>query len=136
MRPPIAAEPAPLRCGGWLVVALFLVSGTVHLVHPQVFEPIVPPFLPSPRLLVLVSGVGELACAAGLAVRRTRRAAAWVAAALLVAVFPANVTMAVDTWRDWHAGHASAAYLALTVVRLPLQLPLIWWAWRPARRRP
>lgn len=136
MRPTRAeSAPRPLGLGGWFLVALFLGSGTLHLVRPGVFEPIVPGVLPAPRALVLVSGVAELACAAGLAWRRTRVAAGWAAALLLVAVFPANVTMSVHAWQDWRAGEASGLYLVGTLVRLPLQVPLVWWAWRVTRPR-
>ena len=114
---------------------LFTGSGVLHLVRPGVYEPIVPPFLPDPRGLVLLSGVAELLCAAGLVVRRTRRWAGWASAALLVAVFPANVTMAVDAWLDWRHGDAGTAYLLGTIVRLPLQVPLVRWAWQATRGR-
>ena len=74
--------------------------------------------------------MAELTCAAGLLWRPTRRVAGFASAVLLVAVFPANVTMAVDAWRSWQDGGDSAAYVVGTLVRLPLQVPLIWWAWR------
>ena len=60
--------------------------------------------------------------------RLTRRTAGWASALLLVAIFPANVQMAYDAWRDWQANDASGLYLVGTLVRLPLQIPLIWWA--------
>lgn len=125
----VTREPTPLRFA-WVLVVLFTVSGFVHLVRPGVFTPIVPDALPSHRLLVYVSGVAELLCAAGLVWRRTRRIAGWASVALLVAVFPANLTMAIDTWRN---DDASSAYVAGTLLRLPLQLPMIWWAWRVTR---
>lgn len=121
--------PPPLRFA-WALVVLFTVSGVVHLVRPEVFTPIVPDALPAHRFLVYLSGVAELLCAAGLVWRRTRRVAGWASAALLVAVFPANMTMAVDAWGD---DDASRGYLLATLVRLPLQLPMIWWAWRVTR---
>ena len=95
--------------------------------------PIVPDALPAHRFLVQVSGVAELACAAGLVWRRTRKMAGFASAALLVAVFPANVTMAVDAWQSWKDGGHSGWYVLGTLVRLPLQVPLIWWAWRVTR---
>ena len=55
-----------------------------------------PRVLPDHRALVYVSGVAELLCAAGLLVPATRRPAGYASAALLVAVFPANVQMSVD----------------------------------------
>lgn len=127
--------PLGLRLGGWVLVGLFTASGVVHLVRPGVFTPMVPDVLPAHQLLVHASGVAELLCACGLVWRRTRRFAGWAAAGLLVAIFPGNVTMAVDAWRSWREGDASGAYVAGTLVRLPLQLPLIWWAWQATRRR-
>lgn len=110
-----------------LLAAAFAGSGVIHLVRPQVFEPAVPDALPRARELVYVSGAAEIACAAGLLVPRTRRAAGLASAALLVAVFPANVQMTVDAARAAQRKPTTAriAYLAGTVARLPLQWPLI-----------
>lgn len=129
------AAPRPLGTGARVVAAAFLVSGVVHLVRPGVFEPAVPRALPRPRDLVLLSGVAELACAAGLVVPATRRAAGPASAALLVAVFPANVQLAVDGVRGLarHRARGPAVRAAVTVGRLPLQWPLIRWAWSAGR---
>lgn len=110
-------------------------SGVLHLVRPQVFERIVPRGLPWPRSLVYASGVAELACAAGLARPATRRAAGWCSAALLVAVFPANVQMAVTHGRRASRRRDTPARLAFagTLARLPLQWPLVRTALRAAR---
>lgn len=129
-----AQEPvARLGVGAGLVAGLFAASGVIHVVRPSVFESMVPGFLGDPTPLVLVSGVAELVCAAGLVRPRTRRLAGPASAALLVAIFPANVAMAVDAWQGWQAGEDSAGWFAGTLVRLPLQLPLVWWAWRAGR---
>lgn len=117
----------------WVVVAPFAASGVIHLVRPQTFEPIIPtPLRRWARTLVLVSGVAELACAAGLLHPRTRGAAGSASAALLVAVFPANVQMSLDLARRAHRRRdaGSVAALAISVARLPLQVPLIRAAWR------
>jgi uncharacterized membrane protein len=98
------------------VAVSFAVSGVVHLVRPEVFTPIVPRMLPAARVLVYVSGVAELVCAAGLMTRR--RWAADASTALLLAVWPANLQMALDQRS------------VVTWIRLPLQLPLIWAARR------
>jgi uncharacterized membrane protein len=124
----MAGLPAPLsyRVGG--LALLFLASGTTHLVRPQVFEPTVPRGLPRRRGLVYASGVAELACAVGLLVPRTRGAAGWGSAAVLVGVFPANVQMsmtAAQRWRRRPDDLGRAAFLAGTLARLPLQWPLI-----------
>jgi uncharacterized membrane protein len=123
-----ASTPVPLSRGVAGLALLFLASGTTHLVQPQVFEPIVPRMLPSRRGLVYASGVAELICAAGLLAPRTRSTAGWSSAAVLVAVFPANVQMAVTAARRWRRRPADlgrAAFLAGTVARLPLQWPLV-----------
>jgi uncharacterized membrane protein len=118
------------------LAGLFLVSGVTHLVKPDVFEPLVPRALPTRRGLVYASGVAELVCAAGLLHPRTRRAAGWASAALLLAVFPGNVQMSVN-----HGKRAARrddttakATFAATVARLPLQVPLIRAALRAAGR--
>lgn len=110
------------------VVAAFTVSGITHLVRPQTFEPLMPDFLPAHRELILASGVAELACAAGILHPRTRRAAGWASAALLVAVFPGNVKMAADAQKT-----RNTTYQRMTLGRLPLQLPLIRAALKVAR---
>ena len=123
MPPPV---PLTRDIGG--LALLFLASGTTHLVRPQVFEPIVPRALPGTRAIVYASGVAELVCAAGLVPSRTRYAAGWVSAALLVVVFPANVQMTVTAAKRWRRrpdDRGRLAYLGATVVRLPLQWPLV-----------
>ena len=113
---------------------LFAISGSLHLVRPQVFETIVPRRLPAPRGLVYASGVAELACAVGLVHPRTRPAAGWASAALLVGIFPANVQMAVTEGRRARRGTGSPARRAATLVRLPLQIPLIRTALKATER--
>ena len=111
-----------------LMGGIFAVSGVVHLVRPEVYEPLIPDWLPGAREIVLGSGVAELVCAAGLAHPRTRSAAGWASAALLVGVFPGNVQMAVDA-----LGTDNTALKAGSIARLPLQVPLVWLAVRAAR---
>ncbi|MCA1984037.1 DoxX family protein [Nocardioides nematodiphilus] len=112
-----------------IVLGAFTVSGIVHLVKPEVFEPLMPRRLPAHREIIVGSGVAELICAAALAHPATRRWAGLGSAALLVAVFPGNVQMALDVRRSDNAGLKAAAF-----ARLPLQLPLIRGALRAAQR--
>ena len=109
------------------LAALFLGSGTLHLVRPQVFEPIVPSALPDARKVVEVSGVAEIVCGLGLLHPKTRRIAGIASAALLVGVFPANVQMSVDAGKRANRKRTpkSAGFFAGTVARLPLQWPMI-----------
>lgn len=114
-----------------LIAALFVVSGVLHLVRPAAYLRIMPPWLPAHTTLVLVSGIFEILGGIGVLIPATRVAAGWGLIALLVAVFPANVQMLTDA----HARHASRAWQAALVLRLPLQAVLIWWVWRAAVRR-
>lgn len=116
------------RASPYLLGALLAGSGVSHFAATAAYAAIVPQQLPAARTLVQVSGLAELACAAGLAIPRIRRLAGWATAALFVVVFPANVQMALD-----RGGH-SPVYGALVLARLPLQVPLIWWAVAVARQ--
>lgn len=129
------SDPAGRRGLGWawVVVMLFAVSGTVHLVRPEVFDAQVPDFLPARTAIVVVSGVAELLLAAGMVWPRTRRRAALGAAVLLVLVFPGNLWQAWEAWGDWQAGEVTGAYLATALLRLPVQVPLVRWCWRAGR---
>lgn len=121
-------EAAPLTVGQRGLVTAFVASGTLHLVRPQVFVPTIPRALPAKRFLVYASGVGELLCAAGMLHPGTRRLAGLASAALLLGVFPANVQMAIVAHR-----RGSPARRAITLARLPLQLPMILSALRAGR---
>jgi uncharacterized membrane protein len=124
----VAASDRSFPTSAAVLAGMFAASGVVHLVKPEFYEPIIPPWLPGPREIVLASGVAELACAAGLAHPRTRSTAGWASVALLLGVFPGNVQMAVDAM-----GTDNTALKVGSLVRLPFQAPLIWLAVRAAR---
>jgi len=107
-------------------LAAFLGSaGATHFIAPSFYDVLVPRVLPGPRRAwTIVSGIAELVCAALIARPRTRRLGATLAFGLFIAVFPGNVQMAVD-WRDEPLLRRLIAY-----GRLPLQIPLLIWAWR------
>lgn len=95
-------------------------AGVVHFAMPAPYDQIIPEEIPvDPRTLTYVSGAAELALGAGLLAPRTRKISAAGAAALFVAVFPANANM-VRLW--WHK---PAVYRAIAIGRLPLQIPMI-----------
>lgn len=110
--------------------ATFLTTGTLHFVAEKFFTAIVPKSLPNPKLLVYVSGVFEILGGIGVLFSRTRRPAGWGLIALLLAVFPANVNMALNperfkqfpAWALW--------------ARLPLQFAIIAQVWKAALARP
>jgi len=110
------------------VAAAFTLSGVIHLAHPATFTPIVPHFLPRPTELVYASGVAELVCAVGL--WRRDRWAGIAAAALLVVIWPANLQSAMTAQQ----GHDLTAQV-VNWIRLPLQIPLVWFALQSGRSR-
>lgn len=113
---------------------LYVVAGVGHFVATRAFSSIVPSYLPAHHTLVLVSGVAEIAGGIGvLAGRRfpaLGRAAAWGIVLLLVVVWPANI------WMVQHPELFPQVPLWVSWLRIPLQLPLIWWALRYTRPRP
>jgi len=110
-----------------LLAGLFVIAGVLHFVFTPVYVRIMPPYLPDPVLLVQISGVCEILGGLGLLIPSTRQLAAWGLVALLVAVLPANVQMALD-----HAQWPGIPEWVLWA-RIPLQAPVIYWAWLYAR---
>ena len=108
---------------------VFVFAGVMHFVKPRRYEAIMPPWLPRHRELVYASGVAEIAGGAGL-MTSLREPAGWGLLATLVAVFPANVHMALHP-EDYRVPGGRAALLA----RLPFQLVFMAWV-RAAMRRP
>jgi uncharacterized membrane protein len=117
-----------LKLARLLLGAFFLTSGSLHFLRPRYFEAIVPDYLPAHRELVYASGVAELLGGAGVLAARTRRPAGWWLILTLVAVFPANVEMAVKAER--YSQFPEPALWA----RLPLQGALIAWVWATSLR--
>jgi uncharacterized membrane protein len=106
---------------------LYVVAGVGHFVVTRAYVSIMPDYLPAHRELVLLSGAAEIAGGLGLFLPPTRRAAAWGIVLLLIAVFPAHI------WMVEHADRFPGIPLWILWLRLPLQLPLIWWAWQYTR---
>ncbi|MBB4639560.1 DoxX family protein [Longimicrobium terrae] len=115
-----------------VLAAVFIVAGVLHFVITDQYVGVMPPWLPWHRGLVLVSGVAEIAGGAGLLVPRLRRAAGIGLILLLVAVAPANWQMYLNA----RAAGASATAQTLFLLRMPLQLVLIWCVgWAAGLRR-
>ena len=115
----------------WLLTVGMVGAGLLHFLRPEPYVAITPEWLPARLALVYISGIAEIAGGLGLILPATRRLAAWGLIALFVAIFPANVHMAVHaiaplggdplpTWALWG--------------RLPLQLLLVAWAYSYAKR--
>jgi uncharacterized membrane protein len=116
---PNLRRTAPLALAG-----AFGASGVVHLVRPSSFDAIMPRLVPTRlhRTLIYASGAAELACALGLV--RGDRWASPLSIAVLAAVFPANVQMALDAGTGRNPGIADSPLLAWG--RLPLQAAMVW----------
>jgi uncharacterized membrane protein len=109
-----------------LLAVLFVAAGANHFLNPDLYLRIMPPWLPWHRALVLWSGVAEIVGGLGVVVPALRPWAGWWLVAVLVAVFPANVHMALNP-----ADYAPIPAWALWL-RLPLQGLLVWWVWAAA----
>lgn len=116
-------SPSRIVLGGFFVAA-----GALHFLEPRPYEAIMPEALPAHRELVYLSGVAEIAGGAGVLADRTARPAGWWLIATMLAVFPANVNMAVEAERF------RAIPEPLLWARLPLQAGIVYWIWRVAVR--
>lgn len=105
-----------------LMSALYILAGSIHFVRPDFYLNIMPQWLGYHAELVFLSGVCEVLLGLLLLFPATRRFAAWGIILLLVAVFPANVQMVLNhsSENNW--------VLWLAILRLPLQICLIYWA--------
>lgn len=110
--------------------ALYLAAGANHFWHTDFYVAIMPPYIPWHLPLVLLSGAAEMGLGALLLVPRAARWAAWGLIGLLIAVFPANLHMALN------AGLYPWAPPVLLWLRLPLQGVLIAWAYWHTRPEP
>lgn len=106
----------------------FLAAGINHFAMPKTYEAIMPGYLPAHRELVLASGMAEAIGGAGILSERTTKLAGWWLVLTLVALFPANLQMALHPER--YEKIPEAALWA----RLPAQALLILWVWRVAVR--
>jgi uncharacterized membrane protein len=107
-----------------VAAGVFYVSaGVFHFVETDSYLKIMPPWIPWHPAMVDISGAAEIAGGIGLLIPWLRRAAAWGLVALLIAVFPANIYMAMNNVQVT----SSPIPGALLWARLPLQAVLIWW---------
>ena len=113
----------PKRIALFLLALAFTFAGVTHFTGPEDFVAIVPPYLPAPLALVYISGVAEILGGLGVIPFVTRKWAGWGLIALLVAVFPANIHMAMNP-QDFPDASVTFLY-----VRLALQFVLFAWAW-------
>ncbi|WP_236059693.1 DoxX family protein [Chitinophaga rhizophila] len=106
------------------MAAFYVMAGINHFINPDIYTGIMPPWVPFHTELVYISGGVEVAGGLLLLPSTTRNIGAWMLIGLLLAVFPANIQMAINYYEVGHS------MFWLTLVRLPFQLLLIWWAWK------
>jgi len=109
----------------WLLALFFVVASANHFRTPEIYLGMMPPWLPAPGLMNTISGAAEIFGGIGLLIAATRRAAGWGLIALLIAVFPANLHVALQ-------GHMpGTGFSPLTLwLRLPFQaifIAAVWW---------
>jgi uncharacterized membrane protein len=107
----------------YLMAGLYILAGLNHFRVPWIYKKMIPPALPSPKLLNIISGLAEIVLGVTLCIPALSAFAAWGIIALLVAIFPANVYMYTNN----NAAMGLPKWIRLA--RLPLQLFLIYWAW-------
>lgn len=106
-----------------LLAIFFVIAGANHFVDTSFYMSIMPPYIPWPYAMVAISGVAEVLLGIALLVPIVRREAAWGMIALLIAVFPANIHMAMN------ANLYPTIPPILLYLRLPLQGLFILWAY-------
>jgi len=130
---------SPRRGRGWVVGLVILglfyvVAGINHFRSPLSYVAIMPPYIPWPLVMIYISGVAEILGGIGVLVPdgfvfpRTRAFAAWGLVLMLIAVLPVHINMCL------HPEQFPGVPLWAIWLRLPLQLPLILWAWYYTRR--
>lgn len=112
-----------------ILAAFMVAAGIMHFVALERFTMIVPDYLPWPHLLVQISGIAEIALGLGLLWSSTRTHAGLGLIALYIAVFPANIHMAINNIQPLKVALPEWSLWA----RLPLQLVFIYWAWTVSR---
>lgn len=101
--------------------AFIIFAGIMHFTRPDFYIRITPPILPYKEAIVIVSGLAEIGLGIGLIVPHTRRIAAWGLVALLVAVYPANIYMALEAEQFRDVAPSNWFHL----IRLPMQFLMI-----------
>lgn len=112
----------------WVMAAVYVVAGFNHLLNPAFYLAIIPPGLPSPEWLNLLSGLAEIVLGVYVLEPRVRVLAAWGIIALLIAVFPANVYVALENVGLPNGAPGTGDPL-VNWLRLPFQALFIVWAW-------
>ena len=110
----------------WVMALLYMFAGFNHLMNPAFYVAIIPPELPNPEWLNVISGLAEIVLGVFVLEPRVRVLAAWGIIALLIAVLPANIYVAMENLGTDGPGSGNAM---ANTIRLPFQALFILWAW-------
>jgi uncharacterized membrane protein len=115
-----------------LLSLMFVTLGVLHFTTADAFVHVMPPYLPLHLELVYLSGLFEILGGVGVQIPKLRKAAGYGLLALLIAVFPANIHMALN---EVSAPDGTPIPVALLWARLPLQFVMMAWVWSVAIRK-
>ncbi|WP_237390678.1 DoxX family protein [Fulvivirga sediminis] len=112
-----------MQIGIYIMAMVYMAAGVFHFVKPKMYVSIIPPYFSKKLLLVYISGVAEIVLGAGLLFEETKSISAWLIMLMLIAFLPVHFYMLrsekfkrIPKW--------------LLIIRLPLQLLLIYWAFQ------
>jgi uncharacterized membrane protein len=107
----------------YIMGLFYMAAGVNHFIHPAFYKEIMPARIAFHDEAIFISGICEVLFALLLLFPSTRRPAAWAITGLLIVVFPANIQMMLNYYHENNPG------LWFALLRLPLQIVLIWWAY-------
>ena len=110
----------------WVMGIFYVLAGLMHFLRPDYYLPMMPPYLPAHLALIYLSGLAEFVLGFAVLLPATRRPAAWGIVLLLIAIFPANVHIALHNVPVFGAKEGAGIW---NWVRLPFQAVLVAWAW-------
>jgi uncharacterized membrane protein len=112
------------KLGLYSMALLYVSAGTMHFINPQFYLQMSPEWMPMPITLINLSGIAEIALGIFLLPLKTRIISAWLIIAMLVVFFfVIHIPMAIVFYQTNNPG------FIISVIRLPIQFLLIWWAW-------
>ena len=107
----------------YFMAFLYILAGINHFRVPRLYIKMIPPILPAPKTINIISGATEIILGVLLCVPQLSSLAAWGIIIMLIAVFPANVYMYINE----KASLGLPKWVRL--IRLPIQLMLMYWAY-------
>jgi uncharacterized membrane protein len=110
----------------WVMAVFYILAGLMHFVQPDYYRPMMPPYLPWHAFLIYLSGLAELGLGIAVLIPSIRPLAAWGIILLLIAIFPANIHIAMHNVPVFGATEGAGIG---NWIRLPFQAVLIAWAW-------